>query len=231
MRLLLLALIAAMFALPFTARAQSSVVVELFTSQGCSSCPPADALLGELAQRDNVIALSLHVDYWDYLGWKDVFASPQNTQRQRDYSHVRGSKSIYTPQVVVQGVGQGVGSRRNEVEKLISAGALQTNQVVLAASRAGRDVEIRLNTGSEVYGPCVVQLVEYSPVEKVVIKRGENAGRTLSYYNVVRRWTKVKTWDGSSELVIRTQSQTDLPLVVIVQTEGSGPILAAVKLN
>jgi hypothetical protein len=112
-----LAALAATLVMTFSAPvlAQSNqVVVELYTSQGCSSCPPADKILTKLAARDDVIALALHVDYWDYLGWKDVFGSPRNTQRQRNYAHARGSKSIYTPQVVVQGVGQGVGSRKGD---------------------------------------------------------------------------------------------------------------------
>jgi hypothetical protein len=231
MRLVSMILFAAMLALPLAARAQSPVVVELFTSQGCSSCPPADTLLGELSKRDGVIALSLHVDYWDYLGWKDVFASPQNTRRQRGYSHARGSMSVYTPQVVVQGLGQGVGSRRNDVEKLIAAGEKQSSHVVLSASRTGRNIEIRVSSGPQDSEPWVIQLVEYSPLEQVEVKRGENAGRTLSYYNVVRKWTEVATWDGQSDVVIQARSKTDLPVVVIVQAKESGPILAALKLD
>src|SRR5277367_5521376 len=96
------------------------VVVELFTSQGCNSCPPADAYLGELAKRPDVLALSLHVDYWDYIGWRDPFAQHAFTLRQRDYSHALSERYVYTPQMVINGQLQGVGSQRGDIERLIT---------------------------------------------------------------------------------------------------------------
>lgn len=231
MRLLSSLLLISVLAVPLAARAQSPVVVELYTSQGCSSCPPADVLLGELKERNDIIALSLHVDYWDYLGWKDIFASPQFTERQRKYTRVRGGRSVYTPQMVIQGVGQGVGSRRKVIAELISAGLQQVSDVAVEASRSGKSIEIRLRAGTGTAVQMVVQLVEYTPVEKVEIKRGENAGKTLEYHNVVRRWDVVGKWDGKADVTLQAQSESDLPVAIIVQAEGNGPILAAFALE
>ncbi len=231
MRLLSSLVLILVLAVPLTARAQSPVVVELYTSQGCSSCPPADVFLGKLKDRDDLIVLSLHVDYWDYLGWKDKFGSPQNTSRQRSYARARGSRSIYTPQIVVQGVGQGVGSHRSEVNDLIDASAKTTSNVKIEARRVQGKVEIRLSADARETVRCVIQLVEYSPLERVTIKRGENSGKTLDYHNVVRHWNEVGTWNGRGDAVFLVDSKSDLPAVIIVQALDSGPILAAVKVN
>ncbi|MEE8505172.1 MAG: DUF1223 domain-containing protein, partial [Kiloniellales bacterium] len=161
-----------------------AVVVELFTSQGCSSCPPADALLGELAGRPDVIALSLHVDYWDYIGWKDPFGSPMNTARQRRYVEELGLRYVYTPQMIIDGRINAVGSRRDEVLDAIERAGRE---------RAGFDIRFVESGGGKVVIPAghapengaTVWLAVYDRSHETEIKRGENAGRKLRNTNVV----------------------------------------------
>jgi hypothetical protein len=225
-------LCAAWLAVAPTAQAQSSnaVVVELFTSQGCSYCPPADAILGKLSADDRVIALSLHVDYWDYLGWKDKFAQPQFTARQKAYAHYARDKMVYTPQVVVQGADRVVGNRGAEVEAAIKAqlGKLrksglqltrQNDTVLIEAPAIGGDALIR------------VQLVRFTPAEKVLIDRGENAGKTITYHNVVTSWDVLQTWDGASPLAVVAPAPGPAPMVVILQADGPAQIIDAAVLR
>src|SRR6056297_463176 len=162
------------------------VVVELYTSQGCSSCPPADAILAELADREDVIALAFHVDYWDYIGWKDVFASPANTLRQRNYARVAGARSIYTPQMIVDGTDHVIGTKPMKLAEHIQQHRDRATPVSLTLTRAGDQVRIRARSASRLSGGATVRVVTYSPKETVAIKRGENAGRTLTHHNVVR---------------------------------------------
>ena len=169
------------------------VVVELYTSQGCSSCPPADALLHKLAKRDDVIALALHVDYWDYIGWKDAFASPQNTARQKNFARVAGRRSVYTPQMIIAGQDHVVGSHPMDVADLIRLHAARDQDVDLQLSRSGETLAIRVESRGRV-GKAVVQLVRYDPAAKVKITRGENAGKTLTYSNIVTEWRELGNW-------------------------------------
>ena len=208
---------------------QADVVVELFTSQGCSSCPPADALIGQLAKKEGVIALSLHVDYWDYLGWKDEFAQPRFTQRQRAYAHAAGSTMIYTPQMVIGGLDHLVGTRGMELSDLITRHSAATPPVALTASRAGDGVEIKAQSSRG--GQMVVFLVEYSATETVDIKRGENAGRQITYHNVVKSWSKIADWNGAAPLVTAAKVGDGLSGAVIVQSGNSGRVLAAAKVK
>ncbi|MEM9583676.1 MAG: DUF1223 domain-containing protein [Pseudomonadota bacterium] len=211
--------------------AQADVVVELFTSQGCSSCPPADELLAELTKRDGVIALSLHVDYWDYLGWKDEFANPAFTQRQRGYAAQAGSSMIYTPQMIVGGKDSVVGTRGMELADYINKHAAMAAPVKLVAKRDGRSVTVRAEVAGSAPQRMVVQLVEYSPSETVAIKRGELAGHNLTYHNVVRSWTKVADWNGAVPLSFEATTTSDAPAVILVQDGPTGPILAAERVN
>jgi len=180
--------------------ARGDVVVELFTSQGCSSCPPADALLGQLAKKDGVIALSLHVDYWDYLGWKDAFAQPGFTTRQRGYAHAAGSSMIYTPQMVIGGKDHIVGTKAMELSELIMRHAAAPKPIALSAERRGEAIVIRAQGKAALPGAMVVYLVRFSPSETVSIKRGENAGREMTYHNVVTSLVKVADWAGEADL-------------------------------
>ena len=208
-------------------------VVELYTSQGCSSCPPADAFLGELAKRDDLLALSVHVDYWDYICWKDPFASPLNTQRQRQYARTLGMGYVYTPQMVIQGADHATGSDRAKVLSKI-AEAEKTNRVVVKLSRNGGRISIII-PGAPATDEAAVWLVVFDNKHDTAIRRGENAGRTLSYYNVVRGMKRIGTWTGQP-MDIPTQAAamgTDGRdgCAVIVQSLKTGRILGAAKIS
>lgn len=233
MKHLLATACAAWMALSGLAQAQSSdaVVVELFTSQGCSSCPAADALLGKLSADSRVIALSLHVDYWDYLGWKDKFASPKFTARQKEYAHHARDKMVYTPQMVIQGQARVVGNRSDEVEAAIGKHLGAAQNAVLRLERVGDVLTIRAEPVTGHSGPIRVQLVRFTPAESVVIKRGENAGKTITYHNVVRSWQVLGKWDGSSALTMQAEAAGASPMVVILQADGPAEILAAAVLR
>ena len=211
--------------------AQSSpVVVELFTSQGCSSCPPADAMLHKLAERDDVIALALHVDYWDYIGWKDEFAVAAYTDRQRGYARAKGQRTIYTPQMVINGQDDVVGARPMEVSELIHRHHSHAPKVALDIKRVGGAIEISAQV-LESAGPMSVQMVRYTPSSEVAITRGENRGQTLNYANVTDDWTELTQWDGAEPLLITAEAAGDQPVVVLVQSVGYGPILAAAQVR
>ncbi len=207
------------------------VVVELYTSQGCSSCPPADALLGELAKRADVVALSLHVDYWDYIGWKDPYASPTTTQRQRAYAHAMGQHMIYTPQMVIDGRAETVGSHTADVERLI-AEAKAHPKLPIAFRRDPSGYYVELPAGQNPSpAPATVWLVIYDKQRETPVDRGENAGANLVDYNVVREWRKLGTWDGMAMKIALDVSEDMEALhdgcAVILQAGDVGPILGA----
>ena len=177
-------------------------MVELFTSQGCSSCPPADKLVGELARDPSIMVMSLAVDYWDYLGWKDTLALAGHSSRQRAYAKSRGDREVYTPQVVVNGIVHVLGSDKAAIEQAIAETA-QRRGVALAAGDAvgrGRQADGERAGGrrtSQTHGE--VWLCPMTKAVPVAIGRGENRGRTITYSNVVRRWIKLGEWTGKAE--------------------------------
>jgi hypothetical protein len=188
-------------ALP-SANADPRAVIELFTSQGCSSCPAADKLLAELQTDPSLIPLSLPIDYWDYLGWKDTLALPGHTMRQRAYSQVRGDREIYTPQVVVNGIAQTIGSDRAGIENAVaqSRNYPSSLSVPLQVTVADERVSVMLPARERAEaGGGEVWLCALSGSVSVGIARGENRGRTITYTNVVRRWIKLGSWNGKSE--------------------------------
>ncbi|PSL21664.1 DUF1223 domain-containing protein [Shimia abyssi] len=206
------------------------VVIELYTSQGCSSCPPADAYLHQnLAKRDDVIALALHVDYWDYIGWKDEFADPANTARQKQYANAAGHRTVYTPQMIINGQDHVVGAHPDKVEKLISVHKDRATPVTLDVKKAGKMVIIQAQTQTP--GAMQVHLVQYTPERHVSIKRGENAGKMLTYGNIVNLWETVATWNGQSALSMKAETDGEGPIVVLIQSVKGGPILAAARLD
>ena len=172
------------------------VVVELFTSQGCSSCPPADAYLGELAQQDGVVALGWHVSYWDYIGWKDPFATEAFTQRQRDYSRFMGERMVYTPQIVVDGETHAVGSDRDAVQRLIAT-ARTTAKVAIAVTPKDGGWTVAVGAGPE--EPSDLLWVRYLPESSNPVRAGENRGRELRNFNIVRAATRLGEWRGATE--------------------------------
>lgn len=214
---------------PASAQTQPGVVVELYTSQGCSSCPPADAFLASLSDDPGVIPLALHVDYWDYIGWADTFGSPHFTDRQKAYAHASGSKTIYTPQFIIAGKDRVVGHAPGEVAARIVDVMQHGGTVQLWLERQGTLVTIRAVAVKPLPGQMQVQLVRYVPKHAVKIEHGENAGHTITYHNIVTSWTTIGTWDGRADFVAEAEAPGDDPVVVIVQEHGPGPILAAAR--
>jgi hypothetical protein len=195
-RAALLAALASTF-IAATAKAEPKAVIELFTSQGCSSCPPADRLLGELSSDSSVITMSLPVDYWDYIGWKDTLAQPGHTKRQWAYAQVLGDRGVYTPQVIVNGSIQVVGSDRGAIEQAIEQSRAQNHAPTLPVTISVTNDQIKVaTTGARLSTPGEVWLCSISRTVPVVIDRGENRGRTLTYHNVVRHWRRLGTWSG-----------------------------------
>lgn len=218
--------------------AVANTVVELFTSQGCSSCPPADALLGELAARDGIVALEFHVDYWDDLAdgrsgrWRDPLASPLNTERQRAYNrNILGHASVYTPQIVVGGRTETVGSRRHDVEAAIRAQAAASGP----RSRVSVQAEIDGRLTIDVDGPAVpstaVWLVRFEERRTTQVSGGENRGRTLVNHHVVTGMQRLGTWYGgpSRFVVADTRPGAGEGCAVLIQDDRQGPIAGAAR--
>jgi hypothetical protein len=214
------------------ARADGPVVVELFTSQGCSACPPADALLTQLAEREDVIALALHVDYWDYIGWADTFASGQFTRRQHAYARHAGQRMVYTPQMIVGGVERVVGYEPMDVAELIAQYRVVDYPVEVSLSRVEGGIVLRAVASMALEEPgMIVQIVRYMPSEMVEIRRGENAGRTVEYSNIVTEWMRVGDWSGAEPYELQLVDDSALPIAAIVQMAGPGQILGAARLD
>jgi hypothetical protein len=192
-RLLLAATCLALGIVP-AAAGNRPIVVELFTSEGCSSCPPADALLAELADRPDLLALSFHVDYWDRLGWKDPFSSPAATQRQRHYAELLALATVYTPQIVIDGKWQAVGSSRAEIERILDAAPRNPDDVPVGLAVDHGRAQITLGPGGGV--PAAVVLIGFDRRRVTAVGRGENAGRTLTHVDVVRSLEEVGQFDG-----------------------------------
>lgn len=209
--------------LPRTALAQGATrrplgVVELFTSQGCSSCPPADAYLADLARQGDVVALAYHVDYWDYLGWKDNLGSPENTRRQRDYAKTFGS--VYTPQAVINGQRHATGSRRGAIGAMLEtmADTVDGLTVDVAISESGERVIIDTGAAAGIAPDAHVILVYFQPKQTVAIARGENRGRTIDYYNAVTAFQTIGMWHGKAE-------RFELPISEVANKGGACAVL------
>jgi hypothetical protein len=207
------------------------VVVELFTSQGCNTCPPADAYLGELAQRRDVVALSLHVDYWDYIGWKDTYAMGIATERQRAYASSFGKGFVYTPQIVVDGAAEAVGSHRSTVSDEIDAARKVPGRFPVQIVYKGDDrVIVTLPAAPNDGKEATVWLVLYDRSHTTDIKRGENSGKKLTYYNVVREFRRIGTWSGKAATIpVKVEDDGRDECAVLVQYEGTGRIVGAGK--
>jgi hypothetical protein len=205
------------------------VVVELFTSEGCSSCPPADALLSELARsRPDVLALAFHITYWDRLGWPDPFALRAATDRQRAYADTLGLDSIYTPQMVVEGRHDVVGSDRGSVFAALRAAASDLPAVSLRLARTGGQVTLEVGDGGRARAGSVL-LVGYDPAHQTAIARGENAGRTLTESNIVRGLVRVADWHGA-RMTVQAAAPAGERLAAILQAPD-GQVLGAARLE
>ena len=213
-------------------------MVGLFTSQGCRSGPPAEPFLGDFAGRDDVLALSFHVDYWDYIGWKDPFASADHTRRQRDYSRKLGLRYVYTPQMVIQGAAHVTGSDRSAVlDRIEKNRALARLPVEL---RQGDDGAVRLSVADapargEAAEEADVWLVVFDREHLTPVRRGENKGRKLRNYNVVRQLTRIATWRGKAlDMAITVPDMVPgggQACAVLVQSTETGRILGAAALG
>ncbi len=211
------------------AQAEVRSVVELFTSQGCSSCPPADKILGQIARAPDVLALSFPVDYWDYIGWKDTFAKPAYTARQHAYASARGDGAVYTPQAVVDGLAPVIGSERDALKGAMQSQAGKSGAMSVAVTLSGAAVQVGSGKGSG-----TVWLLKIASARDVAIGRGENAGRSVTYYNVVRAMTKLGDWSGSAaQFDVPTNASDDSDGYAVVLQAGSaakpGAILGAAK--
>ena len=210
------------------ALAETVGVVELFTSQGCSSCPPGDETLTRLAADPDIVALTFSVDYWDYLGWKDTFAKPEFSERQRGYAAGRGDRAVYTPQVVVNGRTDVVGSDEKAVRAAIAEmkagkGGLS---VRIDARVEGDRIVVTVPAGEPpAKGHAALWVASYRQPETVTIGRGENDGRSITYTNVVERWQVLGMWDGKAMTV-------ELPIADIAGDNSAGcAVILQSKLN
>ncbi len=203
-------------------------VVELFTSQGCSSCPPADAYLGDLAQLDEqegILALSLHVDYWDNLGWKDPYSSADHTRRQRAYAHYMDLRYVYTPQMVVQGALQATGSDRGAIQRQIES-ARKLPRIDVQLERKGDVLQLALLETSHPVKADIYMIV-FDREHTTKVQRGENRGKTITNRNVVRTLQHIGTWQGEAAKLSSPIAEDGDSCAVIVQSSATGAILGA----
>ncbi|MVA96464.1 DUF1223 domain-containing protein [Nitratireductor sp. CAU 1489] len=236
---------AAFFGLASAAKGEEQArprgVVELFTSQGCNSCPKADAYLGELARSGDVVALAYHVDYWDYLGWRDTMATADNTGRQSEYARALGERSVYTPQAVVNGRVHMNGASRGKVEKALGSlkDAGKGLTVDLSLSEGVESVIIEAGAAPGTARKANLLLVFFDPVTPVEIKRGENAGKTVTYWNAVSGIQSVGMWSGqeirveipASELKKRGAAGCAVLLQSLDEDGNPGAIIGAAILD
>lgn len=215
------------------------IFVELFTSQGCSSCPPADAFMGELIQRPGIIGVSMNVDYWDYLGWRDTLASAAFTRRQKEYAIRRGDGQVYTPQMVINGRAHAVGSQKQavlaEVDRQLAVP--DTYFVPIEVSSKGGELHVDVAGGptDRIIQSSTVWVMSVEPKVSVAIRRGENTGRNIDYFNVVRQMTPIGMWKGEAASfnlpraqIVNKQSSM---CVAVLQVDGGGPILGCARMK
>jgi hypothetical protein len=218
--------------------ADPRAVVELFTSQGCSSCPPADRLIGELSKDPSIIALSMPIDYWDYLGWKDTLADSRFSARQRAYSHVRGDRDVYTPQAVINGSVHVIGSDRSSIENAIGETEKTNGVMSVPVSMSVTGGQINVSVAASRNGPAAmhgeVWICSVSKAVSISIGRGENRGREITYYNVVRNLLKVGDWSGtpySWTVPLENISRDGVDAAAVYVQDGNrdrpGPMLGA----
>ena len=214
-------------------------MVELFTSQGCSSCPPADKIIGELAKDPSVIALSMPIDYWDYLGWKDTLADARFSARQKAYSLMRGDRDVYTPQVVVNGAAHVIGSDRAGIESAIgdtrkADGVMSVPVSMTLAGKTDLRCRWRPPTGAPAAMHGEIWICSISKAVPISIGRGENRGREITYFNVVRNVLKVGDWNGNAgswTVPMENISREGINAAAVYVQNGSrdrpGPMLGA----
>lgn len=222
------------------AESSRRVVVELFTSQGCSACPPAEEVLGELAGRDDVLALEFHVDYWDYIGWRDPFAKPEFTDRQRLYQTALNQRFVFTPQVIINGQEHEVGSRRMKVERKINAAAGLRDErfhgpagpvlMLTSFGETGMIVEVQAGVHKDLFaaGGFDLYFVAFDHAHTTHVTRGENAGKSLTNHNVVRMMRNLGQWNGEPmrmRLELEPEAQAAGGFALLLQDRQSRQIV------
>ena len=223
------------------AHADPRAVVELFTSQGCSSCPPADKIMGELAKDPSIIAMSMPIDYWDYLGWKDTLADSRFSARQKAYSKMRGDREVYTPQAIINGAAHVIGSERGSIEEAIDTTRKENGvmSIPVTMTQSGKQLTVSVAAASK--GPAAhagthgeVWICSISKAVPISIGRGENRGKEITYYNVVRNLLKLGDWNGDSgswTVPIDKVARDGVDAAVVYVQDGSGdkpgPMLGA----
>ncbi len=226
------------FAWPLGAEPQPSpVFAELFTSQGCSSCPAADLHWGELQKRSDVVAISFNIDYWDYIGWRDTLASHDNTVRQQAYEKSMPSRQVYTPQVIVDGIRDVVGNQRRDVNSVLDARVAETRgkRVPISLEQSGNSVQVRIGVGTAPQG-CLVWVAHTVTSRSVNVTRGENSGRLMTYWNVVRDFSVEGKWSGEA-VTFNVPSHGPDPneitdgLAVWIQSGSNGPVYGAAQVR
>jgi hypothetical protein len=199
---------------------EPKALIELFTSQGCSSCPPADKLFGELAADPSLVVMSVPIDYWDYLGWKDTLANPAHSARQRAYGRVRGDRQVYTPQAVINGAAHALGSDRAAIERAVT----QTDQksgvmsLPILLTAGGTELNVQVESAENEHANGEVWLCPLTKSVPVEIGRGENRGHTIAYHNVVRDWIKLGDWTG-------TKAAWHVPLAQLVASGADSAVV------
>ncbi|MBL8836735.1 MAG: DUF1223 domain-containing protein [Alphaproteobacteria bacterium] len=202
------------------------IVVELFTSQGCNSCPPADEFLRELSTQPDVLAIEFHVDYWDYIGWRDPFAQRYFTERQRAYSRALEQRYVFTPQMVIDGRFQEVGSDRAAVLRLIERARTMRTDAPTIEAVPGERATVRVS--GPVHGPAVVWAAALDPAHETDVLRGENGGRRLVNTNTVRRMQRLGVYSGTTEEYPMIACEPHQAVAIVLQgANGYGPIYAA----
>lgn len=213
------------------------IVVELYTSQGCSSCPPADKLLGELSKQSNVIPLTFNVDYWDYLGWRDTLGSNDHTKRQQQYAANRGTRQIYTPQMIVNGHVDVVGSRRNAVYSALKAETAPGARVPMTISENKTEIIIEVADSPEpaLKQKATIWVMVTSPQVAVPVKRGENRGQKIVYHNVVRQMVPAGMWTGKALRITLPKDGLGLKgrrdCVALLQVGTVGKVIGATRMS
>ena len=225
--LLASALTALLAAGPTQADAADNVVlIELFTSQGCSSCPPADKNLADMAGREDVLPLSMHVDYWDYLGWRDTFGSRAHTERQYEYRRLMGARVVYTPQMIVQGQMDVPGYQPALIEQAVQRAASKGPAADISIGETSGMLKATITPRHDM-GNCTIWVASYDKTAEVEIERGENAGRTITYHNVVDKLMRVGPWQGSVQAIDLPTPAAGEGMAVWLQDNDTGAVMAA----
>lgn len=211
---------------------QANTVVELFTSQGCSSCPPADKIMGDLIKEPGVLGLSFAVTYWDYIGWKDTFGSAKNDERQTQYRDKLNARYVYTPQMIIAGADHFVGSNLGQLKDNLQRYDGHAKKIPLSWSLNQNKLTIELPKSET---NAVIWQIDIDHNQPVVIGRGENNGRTITYHNIVRKSQIITSWEGQKKSI--TLNLEDLKhegrdgCAILVQEQGFGPIVAALIID